>query len=389
MKVNISAILLLFICFVSTASAQRSPEAYRVGIAANLPVINNHTDTFSARTGFGLWGSVEYDLNHHLRFTPTLAYNNFGYNQNYFSDSGVRQSRKITEHYFDAIAELNYLPSPKANSTRINFGMGISFLGGRVTDQPDILGRNITQRTLNNKKSFTPNFLMSLGINAPLSRKIDLGVQYIASLPHKIFPQDVSGRLGTVQIRLSYKLIPDALAPTKPKNAENENQSVSLYNKDSLIVLVRLKENAKRIKMLQNMGELSFAEEERKDALEKNQALVEAFKEKFTLLPVYYFYDTDSKIALEKGFEGILLNEKLERDSSFKLPKKEYIIAEFARQFNEVTQTSGMYGLVIYDDNFKNIPEPFPAFTSNAYGLLSTTDVIGKFQKRLYKYLKR
>lgn len=381
--------VLLFLVLCSKVSiAQNKPTAYRLGITANLPFINNHTDTFSARTGWGLWANTEYNIGEKLRFTPTFAYNNFGYNQGYFGDSGARQVRKITEHYFDAVAELNFLPSPRANSTRINFGMGVSVLSNRVTDQPDVIGRNITIRTVNNKKSLTPNFIANLGISAPLGKHIDLGIQYTISMPHKIFPLDVAGRIGTFQIKLAYKIIPREMRTVEKeeKNAVN-TPAISLYKKDSLIVVVRLKEKAKRIEALKESGFYLDAEEEKQKAFDDNMAIVEAFKEKFTLLPVYYFYDSDSKIVLENGFDGVLLNEKLERDSSYHLPKKEYIIAELGRQFDEVSQTSGMYGLVILSAEFKNIPPPFPAFTSNAYGLLSTKEMVVKFQKRLYKYL--
>lgn len=383
-------LILALVIVVSNIAAQTTPTTYRLGFAANLPYINDYTDTFSARTGWGLWGNTEFNIGNRLRFTPGLAYNNFGYNQNYFNDSGATQRRKITEHYFDAVAELSYLASSKENSVRINFGMGASVLLNRFTDQPDDLDRNITIRTLNNKKPYTPNFIAHLGVSAPLNKRIDLGLQYTLSLPHKVFPRDISGRLGTFQIKLAFKIPHPKDDNFKVEGEEEEQpQKLSLYNKDSLIVVVRLKENAKRIKSLEDQGLGVYAEEERQETLEKNIAIVEAFKEKFTLLPVYYFYNTDSKRVLENGFEGLLLNEKLERDSSFRLPKKEYIIAEFGRQFDEVSQTSGMYGLVILNDNFENIPAPFPAFTSNAYGILSTRDVIGKFQKRLYKYLKQ
>lgn len=384
-------IFLTVIGFCSWINVYAQPDIYRVGIAANLPVVNAHTDTFSSRTGFGVWGNTELPINSNLRFTPTLAFNNFGYYQNYYNDSGIAQRRKITENYIDLVAELNYLPSPVANSIRINFGMGVSFLANRTTDQPDVLGQNVTQRTLDNKKAFTPNFIMNAGINAPLSKKIDFGLQYILSLPSKIYPLDVAGRLGTVQIRLSYKFDRNTATPKKVNGDETDPNTAltsnSLYNKDSLILVVRLDENLPRIRQLKNLGQTELANKERQKTLENNLEIVEAFKEKFTLLPVYYFYDTDSKTTLENGFEGVLLNEKLERDSTYHLPKKQYLIAEFARQFDEVSQTSGMFGLVIYDEGFKNIPEPFPSFTSNAYGLLSKKEVINKFQKRLYKYL--
>lgn len=391
MRFTVLVILLSIVGFINETKAQLAPTVYRLGINANLPFISNHTDTFSARTGWGLWGSSEFDIGQSLRFTPTLAYNNFGYSQNYFSDSGARQTRKITEHYFDFVAELNYLPSPKSTSTRINFGMGVSVLSNRVTDQPDEIGRNITVRTVNNKKSFTPNFIANLGINAPLGKYVDLGIQYTISLPHKVFPQDVSGRLGTFQIKLGFKIIPSAMktADDAEKEKVSAAQPLSLYKKDSLIVIVRLKEKAKRIKYFKENGLYLDAEEERQNAFDDNMAIVEAFKEKFTLLPVYYFYDSDSKTILENGFDGVLLNENLVRDSSFRLPQKEYVIAELGRQFDDVSQTSGMYGLVVLDSKFQNIASPFPAFTSNAYGFLSTKEMIGKFQKRLYKYLSQ
>ncbi len=386
-------VLLFFTIGYTTKGIAQSPENYRIGIAANLPIINNFTDTFSAKTGWGIFGNVEYAVNKHLRFNPTLAYNNFSYNQNYFNSSNIAQRRKITEHYFDIIAELNYLPTPNANSTRLNFGMGVSFLGGRITDRPDVLGQNISSITVANKKDFTPNFIMNLGINAPLSKKIDLGIQYTISLPHKIFARDISGRLGTFQIRLSYKIaahpVSNGKKANKRKNKKNVKAFYSLYNKDSLVIVVRLKEDMYRIKLLRSEGYHVDARKIEEKQFEKNLAIVEAFKKKFTLLPVYYFYNTDSKTILKNGFDGVLLNEQLLRDSSFRLPKKEYVIAEFAREFDEVTQTSGMYGLVIYNSTFKNIAAPFPAFTPNAYGILNTVEVIEKFQKRLYRYLNQ
>lgn len=388
MRFTVLVILLLIVGFINEAQAQFEPTAYRLGINANLPFVSNHKDTFSARTGWGLWGSSEFDIGQSLRFTPTLAYNNFGYSQNYQGDSSTRQRRKITEHYLDFVAELNYLPSPKSTSTRINFGMGVSVLSNRVTDQPDEIGRNITIRTVNNKKSFTPNFIANLGINAPLGKRVDLGIQYTISLPHKVHPLDVSGRLGTFQIKLGFKIIPSAMRTVDQEKIKASTvMPLSLYKKDSLIVIVRLKEKAKRIQYLKENGLYLDAEEERQNAFDDNMAIVEAFKEKFTLLPVYYFYDTDSKTILGDGFDGVLLNENLVRDSSFRLPKKEFIIAELGRQFDDVSQTSGMYGLVVLNASFDNIASPFPSFTSNAYGLLSTKEMIGKFQKRLYKYL--
>lgn len=382
---------LMAICAIfvfGTAHAQNNqPHAYRVGMAVNMPFITAYNDTFSARTGFGFWGNAEYKVSEKMRFSPGLAYNNFGYFQNYFNDSGSRLKRKIVEHYFDINGQLSFLPSPSENSARFFIGLGVSLLIERKPDQPDILGRNISQITLDDKKQFSPGLLMSAGFSAPLSKHIDLGLQVLFSQPNKIRPHDITGRLTTLQINLGYKIIPNEVAAKPKKEYSYGGDGWTLpYRPDSLVLVIRLKENKRRIQMLREQGYHIDASEEEQNTLENNLELAKAFKEKFTFLPVYYFYDTDSKDALNGRFEGILLNAEMKRDSSITLPQKQHLFAEFARQFDETTQTSGMYGFVVYDDKFKNLDKPFPAFTSNAYGLLNTGEVITKFQKKLKRY---
>lgn len=382
-------VFLVFSIFLMPSNSQaqgNKPLSYRVGFGANLPFVTSNTDTFSARTGWGVWGDAEYTINDRVHFHPGLAYNNFGYFQNYTSDSGISERRKIIEHYFDLTGQISISPSAAQNSAKFFFGLGISLLAQRSVDQPDILGINITQATLDDKKSFAPGLLASAGFSAPLSKKIDLGLQYNLSVPNKIRPLDITGRLSTLQIRLSYKLTPDN-GIKKESTKRRASTDIELpYNPDSLVIIVRLKENLRRILALREQGYPADANEEENNTRIDNLEIMNTFKQKFAYLPVFFFYDTDSKEALNGNFEGILLNEDAKRDSSVLLPQKEYLFAEFARLFDETTQTSGMYGLVIYDSRFKNIREPFPAFTSNAYGFLNTGEVISKFQKKLRKY---
>ncbi len=375
---------ILLIPYKGTAQSNM-PLNYRVGLAANLPFVSSNTDTFSARTGWGVWGDAEYKVNNNIHFHPGLGYNNFGYFQNYTTDSGIAQRRRIIEHYFDLTGQLSYSPSAE-NSARFFIGLGVSLLAQRSASQPDILGINITQATLDDKKSFAPGFLLNAGFSAPLSKKIDLGLQYNLGLPNKIRPLDITGRLSSLQIRLSYKIMPNEGEPTKISSASN---AYLPYKPDSLVIVVRLKENLQRIAILREGGNYAEANEEESNTREDNLAIVNAFKQKFTVMPVLFFYDNDSRQALTGNFEGILLNDDLKRDSNVQLPEKQYLFAEFARLFDETTQTSGMYGLVIYDDKFKNINTPFPAFTSNAYGFLNTGEVITKFQKKLVKYFNQ
>lgn len=372
-------------------SAQSSKLlAYRLGVSANMPFITSYTDSFKAQPGFGIWGDAEYMLSRHFRLNPGIGYNSLSYVQWYFRDSSSQQRRRITEHYIDITAHLNYLPSPSENSARLYLGAGVSLLALRKTTENDIVGVNMTQRTLDNKKSLAPGLLLMAGFSAPMSRKIDLGIQYTLGLPNEIYPQDIIGRLSTLNIRVSYKIIPD-FKDYSTGNAESLSDTLSerayaLYNPDSLVMIVRLNENTAKIETLKSQGYYADARKLEEETREENLEIMEAFKEAFTLLPVYYIYDTDSKQALSGNFNGILLNTDLKRADTLTLPGTEYVFAEFKQHFDEVSQTSGMYGLVITDQLFNNLPSYFPGFTSDVYGFLSKKEVVSRHEKKMRKY---
>lgn len=360
--------------------------AYRLGFNINMPFVTAHTDTFKSRVGWGLWGEAEYKLSNRWRVMPGLAYNSFGFNQYFYNDSGAVERRVITEHYMELGSRFSYQPLDDENSVRIILGAAFSFLVDRKTSFPDIEGTNVTRLTLDNKKSMQPGILLSAGFMAPLSKRIDLGIQYNQGLPAKIHPLDVVGRVGSLQVKLNYKIVPRRAETALQPEVQADMATDLPYKYDSLMLIVRVKENFTRIALLKDQGYLEEAEEERLKALEAAMEIRNAFTEKLTFIPVYFIYDSDSKLALNGKFDGILLNSAMQRDSSIKLPAKQHLFAEFARQFDEVSNTSGMYGLVVYTDKFKNIPEPFPAFVSNAYGFLNEAEVVAKFEKRLKKY---
>jgi hypothetical protein len=370
----------------NTGSTKKEALAYRLGFNANMPFVTAYADTFKSRVGWGLWGEAEYKLSNRWRIMPGLGYNSFGFNQYFYNDSGAVERRIITEHYMELGSRFSYQPLNDENSVRIILGAAFSFLVDRKTSLPDIEGTNVTRLTLDNKKSMQPGILLSAGFMAPLSKHIDLGLQYNHGLPAKIHPLDVVGRVGSLQVKLNYKILPGR-AETLLQADESIASTTDLpYKYDSLMIIVRVKENFTRIALLKDQGYFADAEEERLKTLEIATEIRAAFDKKYSLTPVYFIYDSDSKLALNGKFDGILLNSAMQRDSSVKLPAKQYLFAEFARQFDEVSNTSGMYGLVIYTDKFKNIPEPFPAFVSNAYGFLNEAEVVGKFEKRLKKY---
>jgi hypothetical protein len=192
-----------------------------------------------------------------------------------------------------------------------------------------------------------------------------------------------------VQVQVNYKLEKKPKTTAEPgeiKKRDDDEEVERPYKRDSLVLLVRLSENLTRINLLKQQGEPAEAEKERLYTQEENLKVMEAFREEFKLFPVLFFYDTDSKTALKGNFEGLFLNPSLQRDSTIELPQRQYLFAEFGRQFDEMSQTSGMFGFVIYDDRFRQVPSPFPSFVSDKYGILSKKEVIARVNKKLKKY---
>lgn len=400
MKNAITALLLFTFLLVATLALQAqsaepkwaipSPMAYNAGINANLPVLLAYTDTFSARTGWGLWANADYTLGKGWAFAPGFAYNSFGYYQNFYNDSGGVQRRKIVEHYFDLTAGFSFTPGGYNNGIKLQGGLGVSLLGQRTTDIPDKLGRNITQITLDKKKTYSAGLLLSLGLSAPLGKKFDIGVNYIQGLPANVYARDIEGRPGILQLSVGYRFVPKTEPANKALDIEMQPTVMPepLYKKDSLVLLVRLKENKKRIQALIEGGYPNDAATLEEETRYENMQIYEALKEKFNQLTVYYFYDTDSKAVLAGQKDSILLDSNLVRDKSIVWPQKQVFFAEFTTRFDEVSQTSGMYGWVVYLDNFKEVPPPFPSFVSNAYGFLSKKEVVERFNKKLALYFE-
>mgnify|MGYP004364939915 CR=1 FL=1 len=95
--------------------------------------------------------------------------------------------------------------------------------------------------------------------------------------------------------------MPNEGEPTKISSASN---AYLPYKPDSLVIVVRLKEHLQRIAILREGGNYAEANEEESNTREDNLAIVNAFKQKFTVMPVLFFYDNDSRQALTGNFEG-------------------------------------------------------------------------------------
>lgn len=94
-------------------------------------------------------------------------------------------------------------------------------------------------------------------------------------------------------------------------------------------LLVRLESKQKSITALRAKNS-PIADKVETKQKEKNQKIINAFEENFTLCPVFYFYDYQSSEIKKKKFEGQLLNAKLESVKNIPFLEDNFLIAEFS-----------------------------------------------------------
>lgn len=136
-------------------------------------------------------------------------------------------------------------------------------------------------------------------------------------------------------------------------------------------LLVRLKTSENKISKLIEYGRNSEAEKVKREQLEDNLNIIQAFKNHFEFCPVYFFLSGNSKQVRSGELGNIFVNENLEIDTTIQFTG-EYLTADFSRtqgvptkdeNGTQVATTSsfGLPALVVMDKNFVQMSNPFPA----------------------------
>jgi hypothetical protein len=123
------------------------------------------------------------------------------------------------------------------------------------------------------------------------------------------------------------------------------------------VLLVRLYTSQNKINALLAAGRDAEAERVRKEQYYKNKELYVSFKTQYSYSDVYFFLNTDSYRILNRDFDGAFVNEEFERDSSIKISPQHFYIAEMG-----FTPGTGLYALVVKDDQFEFLEKPFPYY---------------------------
>jgi hypothetical protein len=150
------------------------------------------------------------------------------------------------------------------------------------------------------------------------------------------------------------------------------------------VLLVRLYTATYKTNALLERGKEDDAVRTQREQYYINREMYIAFKATYKFSPVYFFYNTDSEKVKKGEFEGILLNEKLYPDSSIKINPSHYYIAEM-----DNTPGTGLYALVVKDNNFEFLEKPFPYYVKRfnvfPYFRRNKVQMVKKLNKKLKK----
>jgi hypothetical protein len=133
-----------------------------------------------------------------------------------------------------------------------------------------------------------------------------------------------------------------------------------------------LSNRSNSIKALNEAGLHDKAKLLKKSVEKSNLSLYSAAKSELTVYPLYFIFSDDLERLIEKKFEGIFLNEKLERDSSIVFNQETFLIGRMGYQISGESRTIDSitypindynnFGFYIYDQNFKLLNSPFPVY---------------------------
>lgn len=380
---------LAFCCWVnSPVSAQSetmSPAwSFTTMAYANLPSIADHREIYIANThgAFAMFASYRMKPRYDLRFG--LKLNTVAYSRN-STDSFELFTQRIREYYLDLPVSIAYYPSRTERTWSFYAGLTPSVLlnkwVSKMEDNPAYYG---IARDPSSPGRF--DIGINFGANLKLAPRWMISAEYTYSATNQVIEPYNSGRFSQYAIGLGFQITqPD------PKESEIEiakKEEIFHLQKKNMALLVRLKTEAKKIKYYRDRGYTQDADELLEKVQAENEETIAAFEKGFSYCEVRYFYDTLSVAISNEQYIGILLNS----DGSIAEPlvgdSTDILIAEFASPYSEAFGSSSGFGLVIYDNRFNQMKDPFPYYISTFYGLVSRKEAVIRFDKKLREYQK-
>lgn len=185
---------------------------------------------------------------------------------------------------------------------------------------------------------------------------------------------------------------------------EASNQQI-LRLKDGCLIF-RLQNDEKTITKLTELGYTKKAEQKRQQTLEKNKAIVDAFKTKYNFNQVYFIYQTESRKVIDGNLAEVnFLNRNLEIDPTIKPECEDFITGQYGHLTSENTnllqrkqlgiETEGtisqsytnIEAIVLLSDKFLQLSSPFPYYSRKFFLFkFPFPKVVSKLNDRLKQF---
>ena len=319
-----------------------------------------------ARPYLGL--SASYAMSHRWRTT-------FG---GYFAmrSSILDNSYRVEQNGID----LHFAQQYKLDDFYFNFGI---LMQSTITEKTSFKSNsNFDRQGAQEKVYNVPRFQMmpSFGVEFKLMDNWRFFTNYAIG---------INNQSSNLQFGISYRINKRNPAPESERRRRKRIAQRQIRELRNGALLVRLKTSRLAINAMRARGYDQLAEETQKNQRVENLSLINAFRSAYNFSEIKFFYSEDSRNVREGDFEGIFLNDSLEKDPAIVLQSRKNI---FTCELTNIEEDTAMYfshyewvptgnfaevqvprfygggentfyALVIKDQDYNQLSRPFPYYS--------------------------
>ncbi|MBN2668055.1 MAG: hypothetical protein JXR60_02400 [Bacteroidales bacterium] len=399
-----SIIIFAFVLFLQTKAQSDLPLKYRLfagGRYSSLLAPNDSVDVSPSVTGLGglslvypIKDRLDLDFGAEAFFNKGVYNNDVKYRNAYLAATINLDWKPISYFSFTAGGNLAFLVESSLMGYYAVFGNGAGVSGA-------------LKYPMEGYQSYYGS--LQFGFKLDLHKDVCLGVEYTLLLNDKSVPL-----YPNFNVKLTYTYDPATIQnrkKSKSQQALKADSAAKDLSKSALFIM--LKSYKKQIDNAIEYEKMDLANKIIISRDEENTDIMLGFDLEFNYCPVYYFYIDDLNKILNRDFEGVLLNHDLKVDTTIHFTDSSFFIGTFGFAIqdtaisyshsslykngfnnaegyittaNKETNYSN-YGFIVYDDQLKILPKPFPRFISSYYAFAKRTpDNVAKLlNKKLHK----
>jgi hypothetical protein len=187
-------------------------------------------------------------------------------------------------------------------------------------------------------------------------------------------------RIGFLTLLVFCLFITPALSQKATKQATPSDKDRAVMQIRQLkqnALIVRLQMREQTTEQLRQAGNAEAATKLQLEQEKKNKEIIAAFRSDFTFCPVYFIDGAQSELLTRKEWDKIVfLNAEGREDSTIRYSYPLFFTGEFTSMDQNIS------ALIIADENFVRLPDPFPSHV-NAYSELSENRPVSKSVRKL------